>query len=703
MGDEMTIDAIKKISKNTILYGPPGTGKTYNTVIKAMEIVTFKKLFSYWYLNIRKNSGGAKALEDYISHIEKISNEFNRNIFKYYDKDKFNNFCSEILNSDYIVKNDVRSKTNSFYRHSLKRYSEFLEWLNYDEILRAFNDEIKKNDGRIRFVTFHQSFSYEEFVEGIKPEIKNWDDEGQEVKYVGRDGIFKEICKQAQRIVVSSDKKVEDIDFSKVNIFKMSLNSKTEDVYGYCLENNVIALGWGGDKDFSECKSFEDIKNHQGSNEGASELNCFVNKMEKGDIVIISRGKSNFKAIAQITGNYECNANSELGFKQFRSVKWLYKGEDASVKKIYDKYFRRSSCYELDKDKLNTDVLNQIITGGKEVQETKEIQEISFDNLINEFKEKYPEGRELKTSPQNAKFEIIEYADDYFSFKPLKGKRKNDYRINFNLCEKVYNEEPKKPRDLEKLTTINALTSYYFAVYQELKKIKEKLNEKRHYGDDYVLVIDEINRGNISKIFGELITLIEEDKREKLSVVLPYSKETFTVPENLYIIGTMNTSDRSIASIDIALRRRFQFEGMYPNSDLVVDKIDGIDDFNFKNIFEKLNYKIRLLLDADHQIGHSYFMEDKIKTIEDLKDVWFRNILPLLNEYFYGDWDKLKLIISGFIKPENVPQCFRDYVDNLYSFYDENDFSDEVFVEKLKEVCTDKSLEKDIEADESEE
>ena len=627
MGDEMTIDAIKKISKNTILYGPPGTGKTYNTVIKAMEIVYPEK--------IKRNTNGTVV--------------------------------------------------------------------NYDEILRAFNDEIKKNDGRIRFVTFHQSFSYEEFVEGIKPEIKNWDDEGQEVKYVGRNGIFKEICKQAQRIVVSSDKKVEDIDFSKVNIFKMSLQGDSEDtIYKYCLENNVIALGWGGNKDYSECKSLKDIKNHQGSNKGASELNCFVNKMEKGDIVIIGNGNHSFRAVAQITGNYECNANSELGFKQFRSVKWLYKGEEASVKKIYDKYFQMSSCYELDKDKLNTDVLNQIITGGKEVQETKEIQKISFDNLINKFKEKYQEERILKTSSEGAEFKIVKYTKKGFRIKPLNGNGKI-YHISYENCNTVYNEEPKKPSDLEKLTTINSYTSYYFAVYQEIKKIEEELKEKRHYGDDYVLVIDEINRGNISKIFGELITLIEEDKREKLSVVLPYSKETFTVPENLYIIGTMNTSDRSIASIDIALRRRFQFEGMYPNSDLVVDKIDGIDDFNFKNIFEKLNYKIRLLLDADHQIGHSYFIKDKIKTIEDLKDVWFRNILPLLNEYFYGDWDKLKLIISGFIKPENVPQCFRDYVDNLYSFYDENDFSDEDFVKALKEVCTDKSLEKDIEADESEE
>lgn len=196
--------------------------------------------------------------------------------------------------------------------------------------------------------------------------------------------------------------------------------------------------------------------------------------------------------------------------------------------------------------------------------------------------------------------------------------------------------------------------------------------------NNYLLIIDEINRGNISKIFGELITLIEIDKRvipngerifentitkdEQLLVTLPYTKSKFGVPNNLYILGTMNTSDRSIASIDIALRRRFKFVEMMPNSNLVANF-----GCNFKEIFEKLNNKIKILLDRDHQIGHSYFINTKYANadVNILKEIWFSEIIPLLNEYFYCDWEKLKLIIPGFIKEIEIPDYLKNECDEI--------------------------------------
>lgn len=221
--------------------------------------------------------------------------------------------------------------------------------------------------------------------------------------------------------------------------------------------------------------------------------------------------------------------------------------------------------------------------------------------------------------------------------------------------------------------------------------------------NNYLLIIDEINRGNISKIFGELITLIEINKRvmpngerifentvtkdEQLLVTLPYTKSKFGVPNNLYILGTMNTSDRSIASIDIALRRRFKFVEMMPNSDLVADF-----ECNFKEIFEKLNTKIKILLDRDHQIGHSYFIETKYADadINILKEIWFSEILPLLNEYFYCDWEKLKLIIPGFIKKLDVPEVLKNECDDsIYEFktFDEvSDFEKALNQEKFEQV-----------------
>ena len=154
---------------------------------------------------------------------------------------------------------------------------------------------------------------------------------------------------------------------------------------------------------------------------------------------------------------------------------------------------------------------------------------------------------------------------------------------------------------------------------------------------NYYLVIDEINRGNISKIFGELITLIEEDKRDIYEVTLPYSKEKFSVPSNIYIIGTMNSTDKSIALIDVALRRRFTFLKMEPNVEL-------IEYGKAKEIFNALNEKLGDKLDSEHLIGHSYFMN--VESDEDLEFVIEYKIKPLLEEYFYGDNDGLDEILS---------------------------------------------------------
>jgi 5-methylcytosine-specific restriction protein B len=171
----------------------------------------------------------------------------------------------------------------------------------------------------------------------------------------------------------------------------------------------------------------------------------------------------------------------------------------------------------------------------------------------------------------------------------------------------------------------------------------------------YVLIIDEINRGNISKIFGELITLLEDDKRERqpasFPIELAYSHTRFTVPENLYIIGTMNTADRSIALLDVALRRRFAFYELLPDPTLLNGKMivsEEGDMVDLEKLLEALNERICKELDADHQVGHSYFM--KVKTISELEFAWNNQILPLLREYFYSQPDRLKEILEPYIK-----------------------------------------------------
>lgn len=175
---------------------------------------------------------------------------------------------------------------------------------------------------------------------------------------------------------------------------------------------------------------------------------------------------------------------------------------------------------------------------------------------------------------------------------------------------------------------------------------------KNNPNENYVLIIDEINRGNVSKIFGELITLIEESKREGkseelegLEVTLPYSNEPFSVPNNLYIIGTMNSSDRSLTSVDIALRRRFEFIEMMPKPD-VLSGID-IEGVSVQAILETMNKRIKVLLDRDHCIGHAYFTPLIEKpSLESLMTIFEKRIIPLLQEYFFDDWTKINLVLG---------------------------------------------------------
>ncbi|ATV69119.1 McrB domain protein [Fusobacterium pseudoperiodonticum] len=196
---------------------------------------------------------------------------------------------------------------------------------------------------------------------------------------------------------------------------------------------------------------------------------------------------------------------------------------------------------------------------------------------------------------------------------------------------------------------------------------------KNNQDKNYVLIIDEINRGNISKIFGELITLLEPTKRleeiEELKIRLPYSGEEFGVPKNLYILGTMNTADRSIALLDIALRRRFNFIEMPPKYDLLKEKIEVENDkIELRELLKAINNRIEFLLDRDHLIGHSYLV--KVETFDDLKEVFRNSIMPLLQEYFYDDFEKIKFVLNikddnnNFIIKKEIPKNFSDALKN---------------------------------------
>ena len=416
---------------------------------------------------------------------------------------------------------------------------------------------------RIEFVTFHQSMSYEDFIEGRQPVTDNdgEDSAGTGFRLETVPGIFRRISKRAATSRGQAHG-AGRITTEGRQVFKMSMgyihDPEQAHLFEEAIEGGFSVLGYE-DIDWSDAK-FADRGEivERLRQEGLSEDKLssssghvqmpyiFRNWVNKGDIVVVPKGNSQFRAIGEFTGEYEFHPRPEGGYAHRRTVRWLWiDREGAPVEEIYSKNFMMKSIYALT-------------------------------------------ASELKTAAQ----------ERYMNSQDVEG-----------------------PADPE----------------------------------PFVLIIDEINRANMSKVFGELITLIEPDKRlgmqNELRVRLPYSGEDFGVPSNLHILGTMNTADRSIALLDTALRRRFEFREMMPDPDVLQEtaKASGID---LPSLLRTINERIEYLYDREHQIGHAYFMSCTSK--EDVDAVMRHKVIPLLSEYFFEDWSKVAAVLGDAATHEGM-------------------------------------------------
>jgi hypothetical protein len=280
-----------------------------------------------------------------------------------------------------------------------------------------------------------------------------------------------------------------------------------------------------------------------------------------------------------------------------------------------------------------------------------------FENVFQKLKDEWElnQGLKFPLTVPGYEFTIYEFTETSIRFEKSNGGRTHTLSIN-TLKELYYG----KIIDFKQGVGI-----YYPPILNKLRSYKNEDAQKTQI-EPYVLIIDEINRGNVSQIFGELITLIEEDKRlgnkEELRLTLPYSKDdiAFGVPPNLYIIGTMNTADRSVEALDTALRRRFSFVEMPPQYNLpeLTTEIVGV---KLCDILQIINNRIEVLLNKDNLIGHSYFLS--VKDADDLKAVFQNKIMPLLQEYFFGDYGKIGMVLGGgFVEKKTADKSvFSDF------------------------------------------
>ena len=531
--------------------------------------------------------------------------------------------------------------------------------------LKVRFDELVKNR-QICFVTFHQSFSYEDFVEGLRAETGA---DGQ-LRYDVVDGVFKSLCDIAAAKVTQQAQ--APIDISGRRIWKMSLgNTLGDDAYIYdeCISNGYALLGYGDQVDFSGCESRQAI--HQRFVEAGYALApdaynitavaTFLLKVKPGDLVVVSDGNHKFRAIGEFTSDYQAikRADADEAYGQCRQVNWLrVYTPSLPCELLMSKTFSQATIYQLRDGSIDAVKLKGLLSA--------EVSDSGLSVQARPFKpgDRFGSGYEVI----NASADVVELRKPNNNVLPI-GMSVVNTLADYVRAQRITMADIREKTVFERVLDsklepflVNGYNTLLAALVERVvnRVIPREASHPSHESSNArVLIIDEINRGNISRIFGELITLIEPSKRagaaEALSIVLPYSKHSFSVPSNVYLIGTMNTTDRSLAGLDIALRRRFTFKEMPPRPELL-DQVD-VEGVNIGQLLRVMNQRIEVLLDRDHCLGHAYFMpliDDR--RLERLASIVRNQVLPLLQEYFFDDWLHIQWVLNDHRK--SFQYCF---------------------------------------------
>lgn len=438
--------------------------------------------------------------------------------------------------------------------------------------------------------------------------------------------------------------------YNKTKVYKISPGE--DGVYwNECLDGGYICIGWDEVGDLRNYSDYEEFRENFSKKynkeynkskivEKANEVWKFYN-LEAGNIIIANKGINTILGVGTVSENgYEFD-NSRKNFKHIVHINWKKDFKQKSIEP--QKYWAFKTITEVSEDLYNN-IEDYITIDHKKVSAFTEDEE----KIFKEFKSILDRQKNLILygPPGTGKTYL---SSRYISWL----KNKDNKNIEKEICtfhpSFDYEDfiEGYKPHFKDGTTQFELVDGVFKALCK-----KAIANKKT----DYYLIIDEINRGNIEKIFGEMITLIEKDKRgNEWSLVLSQSKEIFFIPENVYIIGTMNTTDKSIRMLDAAIRRRFSFKECMPNYNLISEEIEGVH-LSPAQILKEINKSLRKIEGRDKQIGHAYFMNNskQISSINDLKQVYIYDIIPLVSEYCYNDYENMgKIIGDAFIEQEN--------------------------------------------------